>query len=48
MPCTPFGSVPTYAASHGCIRVNRYDAEMLFGFAEFGTPVAVLDEAAAV
>ena len=21
-----FGSVPTYAASHGCIRVNHYDA----------------------
>ena len=29
-----FGSVPTYAASHGCIRVNHYDAQMLFGFAE--------------
>lgn len=42
-----FGSVPTYAASHGCIRVNHYDAAMLFGFAETGTPVAVLDEAAA-
>ena len=33
-----FGSVPTYAASHGCIRVNHYDAEMLFGFAETGHP----------
>ena len=42
-----FGSVPTYAASHGCVRVNRYDAVMLFGFAETGTPVAVFDEAAA-
>ena len=41
-----FGSVPTYAASHGCIRVNRYDAETLFGFAETGTPVQVFDEAA--
>jgi hypothetical protein len=41
-----FGSVPTYAASHGCVRVNHYDAEMLFGFAETGTPVNVLDEAA--
>ena len=40
-----FGSVPTYAASHGCIRVNHYDAEMLFGFAETGTPVDVFDEA---
>jgi lipoprotein-anchoring transpeptidase ErfK/SrfK len=42
-----FGSVPTYAASHGCIRVNHYDAAMLFGFAETGTPVDVFDEAAA-
>jgi hypothetical protein len=42
-----FGSVPTYAASHGCIRVNHYDAAMLFGFAETGTPVEVFDEAAA-
>jgi Sporulation and spore germination/L,D-transpeptidase catalytic domain/Putative peptidoglycan binding domain len=41
-----FGSVPTYAASHGCIRVNHYDAQMLFGFAEFGTRVDVIDEAA--
>jgi len=40
-----FGSVPTYAASHGCIRVNHYDAQMLFGFAEVGTPVDVFDEA---
>ena len=41
-----FGSVPTYAASHGCIRVNHYDAATLFGFAETGTPVDVFDEAA--
>jgi hypothetical protein len=41
-----FGSVPTYAASHGCVRVNRYDAPLLFGFAESGTRVDVLDEAA--
>jgi lipoprotein-anchoring transpeptidase ErfK/SrfK len=40
-----FGSVPTYAASHGCIRVNHYDAQMLFGFAEHGTPVDVFYEA---
>ena len=37
--------VPTYAASHGCVRVNHYDAQMLFGFAEQGTPVDVFDEA---
>ena len=42
-----FGSVPTYAASHGCVRVNHYDAQMLFGFAEVGTPVDVFDEASA-
>ena len=42
-----YGSVPAYAASHGCVRVNRYDAQMLFGFAETGTPVDVFDEAAA-
>ena len=41
-----FGSVPAYAASHGCIRVNHYDAALLFGFAEQGTPVDVFDEAA--
>lgn len=40
-----FGSVPTYAASHGCVRVNHYDAATLFGFAEVGTPVNVFDEA---
>ncbi len=42
-----FGSVPTYAASHGCVRVNHYDAQLLFGFAEMGTPVDVFDEASA-
>ena len=42
-----YGSVPTYAASHGCVRVTRYDAPTLFGFAETGTPVDVLDEATA-
>lgn len=41
-----YGSVPTYPASHGCIRVNRYDAAMLYGFAESGTPVRVLYEVA--
>lgn len=42
-----YGSVPAYAASHGCIRVNRYDAPMLFGFAESGTRVDVFDEMSA-
>lgn len=39
-----FGSVPTYAASHGCVRVNHYDAPMLYEFATHGTPVDVFWE----
>ncbi len=39
-----FGSVPTYAASHGCIRVNHYDAQILFDFAQVGTGVDVFSE----
>ncbi len=39
-----FGSVPTYAASHGCVRVNHYDAPLLYQFASFGTPVDVFYE----
>jgi hypothetical protein len=42
-----FGSVPTYAASHGCVRVNHYDAPMLYAFATYGTPVDVFWEAGA-
>jgi hypothetical protein len=34
--------VPTYPASHGCVRVNRYDAVFLYEFATYGTPVVVL------
>jgi L,D-transpeptidase catalytic domain/Putative peptidoglycan binding domain len=34
--------VPTYPASHGCVRVNRYDAPFLYEFATYGTPVVVL------
>jgi hypothetical protein len=34
--------VPTYPASHGCIRVNRYDAPVLYDFAAHGTRVDVL------
>lgn len=41
-----FGSVPTYAASHGCVRVNHYDAPLLYQFASFGTPVDVFYEGA--
>lgn len=39
-----FGVVPTYAASHGCVRVNHYDAPMLYTFASFDTPVDVFRE----
>ena len=34
--------VPTYPASHGCVRVNRYDAPFVYDFATYGTPVIVL------
>ena len=37
-----YASVPTYPASHGCVRVNRYDALELYDFAADGTPVQVL------
>jgi hypothetical protein len=37
-----YGSVPAYPASHGCVRVNRYDAPLLYDFAVSGTPVDVL------
>ncbi len=41
-----FGSVPTYAASHGCVRVNHYDASVLYEFAVPGTAVDVFHEGA--
>jgi hypothetical protein len=37
-----YPSVPAYPASHGCIRVNRFDAPRLYEFAAHGTPVTVL------
>jgi hypothetical protein len=37
-----YGSVPAYPASHGCVRVNHYDAVALYAFAGFGTMVRVL------
>ena len=43
-----YSSVPTYPASHGCVRVNPYDAPLLFGFADSGTRVDVFDEASGV
>lgn len=38
-----YPDVPTYAASHGCVRVNRHDALDLYAFAVPGTPVLVLE-----
>ncbi len=40
-----YPSVPAYPASHGCVRVNRFDAPRIYGFAGRGTPVAVLSHA---
>ncbi len=37
-----YSYVPAYAASHGCVRVNRFDARRLFAFAVTGTPVQVV------
>jgi peptidoglycan hydrolase-like protein with peptidoglycan-binding domain len=37
------GSVPTYPASHGCIRITNYVADRLFSKLAIGTRVAVYD-----
>jgi hypothetical protein len=37
-----YPSVPSYPASHGCVRVNAYDAPRLYEFATSGTQVSVL------
>ncbi len=37
-----YPDVPTQAASHGCVRVPQYDAELLYRFAPVGTPVRVI------
>jgi lipoprotein-anchoring transpeptidase ErfK/SrfK len=37
-----YPDVPTQAASHGCVRVPRYEAQLLYGFAAVGTPVRVI------
>jgi hypothetical protein len=33
--------VPSYPASHGCVRLPEGEAERVYGFVEIGTPVAV-------
>jgi lipoprotein-anchoring transpeptidase ErfK/SrfK len=34
-----YKSVPTYPASHGCVRLRQADAKKLFSWASVGTPV---------
>jgi lipoprotein-anchoring transpeptidase ErfK/SrfK len=36
-----YPSVPSYPASHGCVRLPAGDAERMYRFARFGTPVHV-------
>ena len=37
-----FADVPTYAASHGCVRQSVVVAKWTFDFAEVGMPVKVI------
>jgi hypothetical protein len=39
-----YAEVPTYAASHGCLRVPIPDAAAIFGWVRTGTPVDVYNE----
>jgi peptidoglycan hydrolase-like protein with peptidoglycan-binding domain len=39
-----YHEVPTYAASHGCLRIPIPDAAAVFGWVQTGTPVDVYDE----
>jgi hypothetical protein len=39
------GSLPGYPASHGCIRLPKTFAKLLYGLTELGTPVMITDEA---
>ena len=39
-----YAEVPTYAASHGCLRVPIPDAAAIFGWVHEGTPVDVYNE----
>jgi peptidoglycan hydrolase-like protein with peptidoglycan-binding domain len=38
-----YAEVPTYAASHGCLRVPIPDAPAIYGWVQIGTPVDVYD-----
>ena len=39
-----YAEVPTYAASHGCLRVPIPDAAAIYGWVQLGTPVDVYDQ----
>ena len=39
-----YAEVPTYAASHGCLRVPIPDAPAIYGWVPYGTPVDVYNE----
>ena len=39
-----YAEVPTYAASHGCLRVPIPDAPAIYGWAQTGTPVDVYNQ----
>jgi lipoprotein-anchoring transpeptidase ErfK/SrfK len=39
-----YAEVPTYAASHGCLRVPIPDAPAIYGWVRYGTPVDVYNE----
>jgi hypothetical protein len=39
-----YHEVPTYAASHGCLRIPIPDASAVFGWVQTGTPVDVYNE----
>ena len=39
-----YAEVPTYAASHGCLRVPIPDAAAIYGWVAYGTPVDVYNE----
>jgi len=33
--------VPTYAASHGCVRIPYWNAQWVYGLADYGTRVVI-------
>ena len=39
------GNLPGYPASHGCIRLPKGFAKLLYGVTQLGTPVMITDEA---